>query len=84
MDSDADSSFRKGFYLFFSITFFIILSCSPPGQKLYYRLHPVWTRSFTPTIADLNGDGKDELIINRGEQTDVMDWKLRYYYYSFR
>ena len=84
MDSDDSSSFRKGFYLFFFITFFIVLSCFAREQKLYYRLHPVWTRSFRPDIADLNSDGKDELIVNYGEQTDVRDWKLRYYYHSFR
>ncbi|NOY60799.1 MAG: hypothetical protein GXO75_17970 [Calditrichaeota bacterium] len=84
MDNDDSSSFPKGFYLFFFITFFIILSCFAREQKLYYRLHSVWTRSFTPSIADMDDDGKDELVINYGDQTDVRDWKLRYFYYSFR
>ncbi len=68
------------------ILFLCIVTSSARARTktLHYRLHPIWTRQFMPKVVDLNHDGTDELVIRHKKQIDVQDWKLRYYYHSFK
>ncbi|NOY78384.1 MAG: hypothetical protein GXO76_11010 [Calditrichaeota bacterium] len=76
--------FLRSAGIFLLILFATVFSSTASGKTLHYRLHRVWTRSFTPQIVDLNGDGTDELVIKHDTQIDVQDWKLRYFYHSFQ
>jgi|GEM_PF-1477947 len=75
---------KYGSFFFFLLLLTFICGCTNRPEK-YYRLRPLWTRNFPAVQAvDFNNDGIDELVISRGEQIDVQDWKLNYYYMSFK
>jgi signal transduction histidine kinase len=51
----------------------------------YYRIHPQWTRLVDGSLSmDVNLDGTDEFFFKLGDQYDLRDPELEFYYKSFK
>ncbi|MBD3386438.1 hypothetical protein GF407_16135, partial [candidate division KSB1 bacterium] len=51
----------------------------------YYRIHPHWTRIVNGCLVmDVNLDGTDEFFFRIGDQYDLRDPELEFYYKSFK
>ncbi len=66
------------FYLQTSLVLWGLTACGspPPAEESKYQLKTLWDDPyFSVQGFDINGDGADELIMDLGEQMDILDSK---------